>query len=698
MEKYSATELIPFAYDIVGIFGKYAVLKGKYHKGEYIVVPTNDNKDVTYEPYSDIKCQAFRNGSNISYLLFCQRSEEMALDSVDLVNKEILDIYDTSKERALITGKDRALIGSYIIMNAYDQGNKKVLKSLKTGKYHILDYSRDNITLNDQSQSLEKFYEFFNEEYDDYKIVYSSPSNLGIILSKNGKYDFYYGQDLSDLTFEYDAIEICNNPIDKEHIDTLILKKGKQEYILNNNLGNYWIKVDKPYERIEDIGNNYFACYSNDQIDLIKGHELLFTTSADKRIVKSLISENTENRTLYFAYEKDGKLGLLCKTGKKVKILTKPLYDDIRYDANLELFVLKQEDKTSIFDGYGKVTSLDCDNISFLSDIGGNLYVLLHHQDRADIYDLTNSKTLKKDINAVNKRFYLGAGLGIKFIYNSDNKYGIFSIILDDSNKKPVISLKDTGPIYDNIETLNDYTYIITKDGKQGLFEKGEVIVEPKYQSITTKYFPRKAGMVFSFRQLFIAKKFNSEVDDLFWIERTLENGGIKPKLHFFNYPSLTYQTKLSIDFVDELIVLHVNDCDDKYTNIYSFDEDFTFLGNYGVDVKLVPINSSEVVLTDRGKIHLYNASWTSEGEEKNCTLAYIEDSNPSLKKLAVIPSFNKQLFITAYDFSEGTIVINSENETEHLKKCRSIESLDEDKINATLKKMNEKVLIKERK
>ena len=690
MKKYLATGFIPFSYNIVGVFGDYIIIKD--NDNEYLV-PLY--KDAIYGPYNSIKCKAIGTVSNASYLFFCYRNENVALDSIDLVNKEILDIYDMSK--------DSDLIGSYIIINEYNQGNIKILKSLKTGKYHIVNCNiLNNLTFSNYSQTLEKFYKLFNEEYDDYEVIQFSPTILGIVLSKDGKYDFYWGQDFSYLTFEYDAVEaVSNHKDDNDLTEAIILKKGKQKYLLNNNLGSsYWQKVDKPYEEIELLNNDYFACYSNGEIDLVKGSKIIFTTNADKRIIKSLSRESDDNNTLYFVYEKDGKLGLLCKSGKKVKILTKPLYDDIRYDTDLGLFIFKQEDTISLFDGYRKVASLDCDDISLLTNIGGNLYVLLHHQDKADIYDLINSKTLKKDINIDKDKVHTGWQKN-SFIYKKDNKYGIFSIIVDDSNKKNVVSFKDTGPIYDSIEYIDLGIYIITEDNKQGLLVGDEVVIKPEYQSISSKHFPGNSLWEKS-QYLFIAKTIDKEEDKLFWVELASEKNENKTKLHFFeylhffNYHSLSYQPKMNIDFVDKLIVFDIDDNGNKYTYIYGFDKNFTYLSHYDGEVKITP--STKKVSSYDDHISLYDALWTSEKEQKSCTLAYIKDNRYSVKRLVTLPSFDKEIFMTAYDFSEGIIVVNSESETEHLKKCSSIESLDEDEVNATLKKLNEKVLKKERK
>lgn len=694
MKKYLTTGLIPFSYNIVGIFGDYTIIKDKDNGNEYLV-PLYEQRDIIYGPYNNIKFKVIGTGSEASYLFFCCRNEDVALDSIDLVNREILDIYDMCK--------NSALIGSYIIINEYNQGNIKVLKSLKTGKYHILNYNiLNDFTFNDYSQVLEKFYKLFNEEYDDYEILQFSPTILGIVLSKDGKYDFYWGQDFNYLTFEYDAVEAVSNHKDNDNLtEAVILKKGKQRYLLNNKFGtNYWRKVDKPYEEIEVLNNDYFACYSNGEIDIVNRNKIIFTTSADKRIIKSLSSDNDGNNTLYFIYEKDGKLGLLCKSGKKVKILTKPIYDDIRYDASLELFVFKQEGKTSLFDGYRKVASLDCDDISFLSDIGGNLYVLLHHQDKVDIYDLTNSKTLKKDIYIDKDKVH--TGLQKKhFIYKKDNKYGIFSMVVDDSNKKVVVSFKDTGPIYDSIEYIDLGIYIITEDNKQGLLVDDEVAIKPEYQSITSKHFPGKS-LWETIQYLFIAKSTNKEEDKLFWVEFASEKNENKPKLHFFDhlhffsYNSLSHQPKMNIDFVDKLIVFHVDDNGYKYTYIYGFDKNFTYLCHYDGEVKITP--STKKISSYDDHVSLYDATWTSEKEEKSCILAYIRDDRFSQKRLVMMPSFDKEMFMTTYEFPNGTIVVNSENEQEHDNKCSAIESLDEEEVNMTLKKMKEKVLKKSNK
>lgn len=307
------------------------------------------------------------------------------------------------------------------------------------------------------------------------------------ITGDNGKQALYTTDKGFITKFEYDNIESCIRGI-------ILTKDKKKTYILSSDKNK---KQSKEYDDIKR-DSDFFYCKDGNKWDIYyeicSTTELVFTVSCDdiSRLGKIEKSDGVREVVKHvFLLGKDGKYGLMegnVKDNNTKEPTTRTLlnteYDGISIFPKTEeviggdiICLLKKNNKLGLFgydidcsyriEGYEHKAEAKYDRIEMVRNYD---IFALYTGDTCDIYDIQEDKILLTNCDEY-ERF------GSYIIYKTHNKKGAYSI--DD----------DTFEYgYDDIVCLDNYVFIVEKNGKKGLFhgtKNGiEKHIEPIYKSI----------------------------------------------------------------------------------------------------------------------------------------------------------------------------------------------------------------------
>lgn len=289
---------------------------------------------------------------------------------------------------------------------------KTVLKYKKDGKYGIVNLEEKEIT----------------------KPIYDSISAITykegmFLVSKDGKYG----------VINLNGVKVIDTEFDKISVD------------------NYYDKETK-YQR-----TGFIVCITSDE-----GYRYGYINYKGDMILKpeyteiERVTEIEDNKNIYLIAYKDGQAGLL----KNSKVILKHEYEEIKYNAYNNVFLIQRNGKQGISDKNGKVkVDTKYNNITF-----GGIYL--------NVTDGEEKKTLDLSGNEINDGY----------IYKMPTKDGNYSIVYGEDEIYKVIDNNGNVVIdknYTYIEEIENNNFIVATYNNNGIVDlTGKSLVDLKYNSI----------------------------------------------------------------------------------------------------------------------------------------------------------------------------------------------------------------------
>lgn len=289
---------------------------------------------------------------------------------------------------------------------------KTVLKYKKDGKYGIVNLEEKEIT----------------------KPIYDSISAITykegmFLVSKDGKYG----------VINLNGVKVIDTEFDKISVD------------------NYYDKETK-YQR-----TGFIVCITSDE-----GYRYGYINYKGDMILKpeyteiERVTEIEDNKNIYLIAYKDGQAGLL----KNSKVILKHEYEEIKYNAYNNVFLIQRNGKQGISDKNGKVkVDTKYNNITF-----GGIYL--------NVTDGEEKKTLDLSGNEINDGY----------IYKMPTRDGNYSIVYGEDEIYKVIDNNGNVVIdknYTYIEEIENNNFIVATYNNNGIVDlTGKSLVDLKYNSI----------------------------------------------------------------------------------------------------------------------------------------------------------------------------------------------------------------------
>ena len=289
---------------------------------------------------------------------------------------------------------------------------KTVLKYKKDGKYGIVNLEEKEIT----------------------KPIYDSISAITykegmFLVSKDGKYG----------VINLNGVKVIDTEFDKISVD------------------NYYDKETK-YQR-----TGFIVCTTSEE-----GYRYGYINYKGDMILKpeyteiERVTEIEDNKNIYLIAYKDGQAGLL----KNSKVILKHEYEEIKYNAYNNVFLIQRNGKQGISDKNGKVkVDTKYNNITF-----GGIYL--------NVTDGEEKKTLHLSGNEINDGY----------IYKMPTKDGNYSIVYGEDEIYKVIDNNGNVVIdknYTYIEEIENNNFIVATYNNNGIVDlTGKSLVDLKYNSI----------------------------------------------------------------------------------------------------------------------------------------------------------------------------------------------------------------------
>lgn len=289
---------------------------------------------------------------------------------------------------------------------------KTVLKYKKDGKYGIVNLEEKEIT----------------------KPIYDSISAITykegmFLVSKDGKYG----------VINLNGVKVIDTEFDKISVD------------------NYYDKETK-YQR-----TGFIVCITSDE-----GYRYGYINYKGDMILKpeyteiERVTEIEDNKNINLIAYKDGQAGLL----KNSKVILKHEYEEIKYNAYNNVFLIQRNGKQGISDRNGKVkVDTKYNNITF-----GGIYL--------NVTDGEEKKTLDLSGNEINDGY----------IYKMPTKDGNYNIVYGEDEIYKVIDNNGNVVIdknYTYIEEIENNNFIVATYNNNGIVDlTGKSLVDLKYNSI----------------------------------------------------------------------------------------------------------------------------------------------------------------------------------------------------------------------
>ncbi len=556
--------------------------------------------------------------------------------------KSIIRIYDALKEEIIVDGWEIENRSSN-----YDNYNLIAIKSPIDEKIHLFD-----------KNTFRKDINIFYRPFDDVNLLYKSYNDIFLVLSNGGKKGLYYSNSYyrkSSLitSIEYDSIEQISN--------IFIFQKDNQKFFMY--IDDFDSKSNDFDEILFDKNRDFLHCKKDNEIFVfnIKSKSLLLKVEADQ--VNFLLNcYNKCTDVTYFEYIKKDKHGIISaylypddmnfddkKYLEGIKIL------DTEYDEIKRIqggFVIKQNEKYGLFI-FNEVDSQfikpKYDRIDYLN----RKYYALYTNDYCDICEVLPDKTFTPIIT---KCKIVHAENG-SYVYKK-NKYGI--LFADNWNDEILL------PEYDGYKYLKEYSYILEKNSKFGVFCLNKEKIPIEYDEISIGI-PYGKNCINNSSTLFLSLK----LDDKYKLAKLNHYNDIK----YIN-------TFDSVEFFQEIILLK----DKKYSYMFSYDEDSSLIKKLDVETVINVYDSP-----------YHNDFYDIRGYKKqlyciNGKNYYIHDN-----KLVDVFVFDDNIYVTRYSTDNGIYEVSGYDQLDYNQFCSDIDHKNQDDVEKLLFEMTEKGLTKKK-
>lgn len=468
--------------------------------------------------------------------------------------KTTVRIYDALNEKILVDGWEVVKkFGDYYALVA--------VKSPIDGKIHLFD-----------QYACRKSTNIFDMAFDDVEKLYGGITDTYLVVTIHGKKGLYHHKC-------YDVVSGLITPIEFDHIEKMpniiVYTKGNEKYFVGTETG----KVSEFFDtiRIDEENKNIAYCKKGNTTYVYhtKFQELLLKTDYDEInfIKKDDDSNHDYDGEFFFITKQEERFGLMSSLiNKEIRkssnpeakqtILLQPSYDDIVYDC--EAFYLEKDKKIGIFFGnsyHNQRMDPEYDKINYL---GNNCYALYKGEScdigRVNFYNQYQSRITNCQIEA---------NLRKELIYKKDNLFGL--LFLDFNFKNDVLPNE-----YDKICCIEDFYFLLEKNGKKGLLHLGEIIIPTEYEDVAfggqydleddkTIYFALKKGE----KEYNLAKRINYHYFG--------SNVDCPVKL-------VSNHTFEKIEFFKDIMVLK----DSNYVYVYNYEE--ALLKTFPPNTVIIPV------------------------------------------------------------------------------------------------------------
>lgn len=347
-------------------------------------------------------------------------------------------IYDLKKEKLIVED---------MYLNNTFSKNMLLIDDTANNCFRILDF-----------KTYRRNPEIFDMKFNSVEMVQNGLENT-YIVSVDGKYGVYQKDVGIVIEPEYDKI------ISSDSMGIMLLQKDGKNYIIFGNPSDATISEVKDWN-VEDkllyvINENETQIYMQDAFSKeYMGLQRIGKIPSEniKLLAKDEINFGIRKELLFSAKEKDGyKLYITNLYLGKIECLTNKDYDKIIYkDDHTKLI---KNNKTDIFYN-GKVYELECDKLQYLN----NNLAIYQSDSKTIIKDLEKNEVLLEDCEII--------------------KYSDKTIAFKKNDKYGLLYKNSICYYFDGLESINKDSYIVTKNGKKGLFIKNCLQCDTEYDEI----------------------------------------------------------------------------------------------------------------------------------------------------------------------------------------------------------------------
>ena len=475
-----------------------------------------------------------------------------------------------------------------------------------------------------------------------------------LLVTKDGKRAVYSTKSGFITDFDYDSIEKCGYATVFTTNGKKFFTAGHDENVINSPLFD-----DISFD---NINSSLVYCKNDGCITVyyISSYccKLLFTLPNFDEVKEMCSYGSLRQKNEYiFLVKKNNKYGLLSGSPSKknngvsvVRPLVDVSYSKIEYvNGNYYLY---KGNKKGLFKGNYQCSRFVEPIYDKIVGINRSNYYVLSNGGKSTILNLENDKLMLTNSSAIET--YMDS---IVFEQN-----GCKGIICD-------LQGKSGGRIfygYDDVQYIGECLayecFLISKDGKKGIFYNNEVFIEPGYESIqiSGKRNYKDENIIKSKILYFALKKPQGGYDLMKYYNWGY--GGVTNRIEY-----LATDNIVDIEFYDSIMV-----CSDKDTH-YIYDYYFHFLGKVGRNSKI-----TERVIRKCGREQdVYNIN----GEH----YIYFQSEEEPEGKLLKVCLEDTRVYSSGYESEYGTVVVNSYSKDEHSKKCQEIEMIGEKEFVNTL-------------
>lgn len=418
------------------------------------------------------------------------------------------------KNEQLFTGYEK--VEAFVFKDTTNQipFEKSVLKYKKDGKYGLIDFAGNEITLNmyNSIESLEykegcfvveqegkfgvinlKGNEIIKIEYDQilsdgYYEENTKSYNAGFVVGQKTDEGYRYGYINSEgkviLDMKYNEINRVTDIIDEKNVYLVAFENGKagllknKKQILNNEyeeieynkLNNLFSVQKLSKQGVVDINGNEIIpieydsiLFSIETINAVKdGQVVNFNKNGNKQEQTDYATSiRSKNENYIITTNEQGKYGVINKNGD---VLIKNNYQYIEY-AFSKYFIVTNNGKVGILNDEGKAkVDFKYDIIQRIDDTN-TMQAIDSANNMVDIYD----ENSKMSVSMQGASIYTENDY-IKILSNTDRKY-----------------INNSGKVLSNKEIfVNNQLFANSIEGKWGFVDKnGNVVIDCKYDMVT---------------------------------------------------------------------------------------------------------------------------------------------------------------------------------------------------------------------
>lgn len=560
----------------------------------------------------------------------------------DSTPRKTLRIYDALTETMIADGWEIV----EVFKNCY---SVVALRSPIDGKIHLFDSFAYRKSADIFDMALDSVEELCSARYG----IYTTVTKTCFVVTMNGKKGLYcndYSNSPSNMVapIEFDDIEKMPNII--------VYTKGNEKYfVCDGDKG----KTSGLFETIsiDEKDKNIAYCRKGNTTYVYDTYsqELLLKTDSDeiKYVKKDLISSDNKNGEYFFILSKNGKWGLISSfindkirrssnPEARVTTLLEPNYDEIEY--NYGAFYLEKDKKTGIFLGNSERNQVIEPQYDKVENHGGGFYAL-YTGEFCDIGSVNPYISYQPSITNCQISLNLKRGL----IYKKGDLYGLLWI--DDNSRNIILPAE-----YDAIHCVGEYYFVLEKDGKNGVFHLGEMIIPASYEDIKlgghySKYEDlENAKIVY-----FALKKGEKEYELAKRANNHYSSSNKECPVEF-----VSNHTFEQIDFLKDVMVLK----DSSYTYVYSYEE--KLLKTFPAGTEVVP-SEKPCDEYDRKHNHKEYFYWIDGA------CYYYKNG-----KFEEVFSEERNFYVTTYETDTDAFEVKSSDKQEHDAFCEYIDAKED--------------------